>query len=57
MVFEEEMIPTVLFNTVVDPFSVYLTAFGLPIKLFLYFLNIRYACETVRGKAAPHQLS
>lgn len=38
-------------------FSAYLTASGLPIKLFLYFLNLRYKRETVRSEAAPHQVS
>lgn len=57
MVFEEEMIHTVLLNTVVHHFSVYLTASCLPIKLLLYFLNLHYEYETVRGEAAPHQVS
>ena len=57
MVFEEGMILTVLLNTVVHPFSVYLTTSCLPIKQFLCFLNLHYEFETVRGEAAPHQAS
>lgn len=57
MVFEEGMILNVLLNMVVHPFSVHITVSCLPIKLFLYFLNLHYEFESIRGKAAPHQVS
>lgn len=53
MVFEEGVSLTGLLNTVVHPFLVYLSASCLPIKLFLYFLNLYYKFETARGEAAP----
>lgn len=56
-VFEEAMILTMVLIMFVHSFSVYLSASCLPIKLFLYFPNLGNESESVRGEAAPSQVS
>lgn len=46
------MILADLLNTLVHPFSVYLSAPRIPIKVFFYLLKLNYEFEAVRGDAA-----
>lgn len=52
MIFEEGMILADLLNTAVHPFSVYLSAPYVPIKVVFYLLKLYYEFEAVRGDAA-----
>lgn len=52
-----EIILIVLLNMAALPLSEYLTASCLAMKLFFYALYHHYGFETMRGEAAPHQVS